>query len=124
MIFYFHFIICRSVNKEGRHFIISANDQFRVLANKVIFSPFLAKSNQMWGKEGHWLGNTSSGLQSLLAVTQYDHLSTKYWESGKYWENWEILGNTFDGLQSLSVVSQYDHFLPKRKEQCDFFFQC
>ena len=43
-------------------------------ANKVIFFitflcfylPF-AQSNQMW-EEGHWLGNTSSGLQSLLAV--------------------------------------------------------
>ena len=43
-------------------------------ANKVIFFiTFLCfylpivQSNQMW-EEGHWLGNTSSGLQSLLTV--------------------------------------------------------
>ena len=107
-LFYFHFIICRSVIKEGHSFIISSNHQFRVFANKVIFFPFLAKSNQMWGREGHWLGNTSSGLQSLLAVNQYDRLSTKYWESGKYWEYWEILLMDYNHYRwSVNMIISY-----------------
>ena len=120
MIFYFHFIICRSVIKEGHCFIISSNHQFRVFANKVIFFPFLAKSNQMWGREGHWLGNTSSGLQSLLAVNQYDHLSTKYWDSGKYWEYWEILLMDYNHYRwSVNMIISY-----QKGKNSVIFFQC